>query len=144
MDAVTSYAKRAEHAFNGRDTETLSALWAADIAYEGPGRERAVGRAASIARENALWTAFPDLRADLSRHFEASGDRLVIEGVMRGTHDGTLRLGELELAPTGRRVEMSFVAIFEFEGEVACRERVTWDRLSLLQQLGLVPAEDAA
>lgn len=139
MSAITDYPKRAEDAFNRRDADQLASLWSSGFVYEGPGGERTTGRAASTLRENALWAAFPDIRADLGRHFEAVDGRLVIEGVMRGTHDGPLRLGGLELPPSGRRVEMPFVALFTFTDGLVAYERVLYDRLELLQQLGALP-----
>src|SRR5262245_33349551 len=138
MSATSDYPTRAEHAFNRRDLDALAALWAADFHYEGPGGERTSTREAARERERALWAAFPDIQADLSRHL-ALGDRLVIEGVMRGTHTGPLRIGPAVLAPTGRRLEIGFVALFTFVDGVVAHERVVYDRLELLEQLGVVP-----
>jgi steroid delta-isomerase-like uncharacterized protein len=139
MSAAADYPKRAEEAFNRRDAGTLAALWSPAFEYEAPAGEHTSGRAMAIAREEALWAAFPDIRADLARHFEADGGRLVIEGIMRGTHDGVLRLGALEVPPSGRRMEVHFVALFTFRDGLVAHERVVFDRLDLLQQLGVLP-----
>jgi len=143
MSAITDYPKRAEEAFNARDADGLAALWSPGFEYEGPGGERTSGRSQAILRERALWDTFPDVRADLGRHFEAEAGRLVIEGVMRGTHGGPLRLGALELPASGRRVEVAFVAIFTFAGDRVAHERVVFDRLALMQQLGALPGGEA-
>jgi steroid delta-isomerase-like uncharacterized protein len=141
MSASSEYPARAEAAFNRRDTDGLAALWAPDFEYEGPGGERSTGRAAAIVRERALWAAFPDIQADLSRHLVA-GERLVIEGRMRGTHDGPLRLGSTTVPASGRRIDVAFVALFRFVDGLVAHERVVYDRADLLVQLGVVAAAE--
>lgn len=138
MANPAEYARLAEDAFNRRDVAALAALWDPQFHYVGPGEETR-GRDAAIARERALFTAFPDIRADLSRHWSAN-EHLTIDGAMRGTHDGPLRLGELVVPPTGRPIEVRFAAIFRFAAGLVAFERVYFDRLDLLQQLGLAPA----
>jgi len=138
MPGASDYARNAEDAFNRRDLAALASLWALDFQYEGPGGDRSSTREEAMDRERALWEAFPDIRADLARHFTV-GERLVIEGVMHGTHGGALRIGGVELAPGGRRIEIAFVALFSFADGVVARERVLYDRLELLQQLGVLP-----
>ena len=138
MTNAADYPRIAEDAFNRRDLDALAALWHPDFHYRAPGQETAT-RVEARAREQALWEAFPDMTADLSRHLVV-GDRLVIEGVLAGTHRGTLRLGDTTLAPTGRPVRVQFVAVFAFSLEGARDERVYYDRLDLLEQLGLAGA----
>ena len=138
MTRPHDYPARAQEAFNRRNLEALTALWAPGIHYVAPGEETTT-RAAALAREQALFTAFPDIVADLGRHHWA-GERLVIEGELSGTHDGELRLGKTQLPATGRRVVLRFAAVFAFDGGVVATERVYYDRLDLLQQLGVVPA----
>jgi steroid delta-isomerase-like uncharacterized protein len=135
----SDYPRLAEAAFNGRDLAALAALWVPDVHYRAPGEETRT-RDAALARERALIATFPDVRADL-RRFVAAESRLLIEGRLHGTHDGPLRLGASTLAPTGRAVVVSFVGAFEFEAGRIQRERVYYDRLELLEQLGVVPAE---
>jgi steroid delta-isomerase-like uncharacterized protein len=139
MSGSSDYPTRAEAAFNRRDAAGLADLWAPDFEYEGPGGEHSTGRAAAIVRERALWAAFPDVQADLSRHFVA-GERLVIEGRMRGTHDGPLRLGSMTVPASGRRIDVPFVALFRFVDGLVAHERVVYDRVELLVQLGASPA----
>ena len=139
--SASEYPARAEQAFNRRDADGLTALWASDFEYEGPGGERSTGRAAAIVRERALWTAFPDIRADLSHHLVA-GERLVIEGRMCGTHGGSLRLGSTTVPASGRRIDVTFVALFRFVDGLVAHERVVYDRADLLVQLGVASAAE--
>ena len=52
---------------------------------------------------------------------------------MHGTHRGPFR----GLPPTGRRVDLPLVAIFEFDGPDLLCERAYYDRLTLFMQLGV-------
>jgi hypothetical protein len=50
-----------------------------------------------------------------------------------GTHEGSFR----GLPPTGRRIDVPMVVIFDFEGPDLVCERVYFDRLTLFVQLGV-------
>jgi steroid delta-isomerase-like uncharacterized protein len=139
MPGPAEYPKLAEDAFNRRDLAALARLWAPDFHYSAPGGEETSTREAAVAREQALLDAFPDIRADLGRHL-VCGDALVIEGIMSGTHDGPLRLGDVRIAATHRPMRTRFVGVFSFEAGLVRRERVYYDRMELLQQLGVATA----
>jgi predicted ester cyclase len=44
-----------------------------------------------------------------------------------------------DVPPTGRKVDGPYVNIFDFEGDRVVRNRLTFDRLDLLEKLGLAP-----
>jgi steroid delta-isomerase-like uncharacterized protein len=77
-------------------------------------------------------TAFPDQRNELVslRHAE---DAVIVEFDLLGTHLGPLR----SLPPTGRSFRCRMTAFFLFEGERIVCERVYFDQVSILRQLGL-------
>jgi steroid delta-isomerase-like uncharacterized protein len=77
-------------------------------------------------------TAFPDQRNELLslRHAD---DAVIVEFDLLGTHTGPLR----EIEPTGREFRARVVAFFIFEGDRIVCERVYFDQLSILGQLGL-------
>jgi carboxymethylenebutenolidase len=64
--------------------------------------------------------------------------RVVDELTMRFTH--SIRLDWLlpGIAPTGKRVELPFVAIIQFEGDKIAHEHLYWDQASVLVQVGLL------
>ena len=82
-----------------------------------------------------LLHAFPDLglHANVLRHTE---DAIVIEGVMTGTHRGNYAGFE----PTGRSLDLRAAIFFTFDGRDLRRETVYYDELTLLGQLGVLPA----
>ena len=79
-------------------------------------------------------TAFPDQRLTVDDLF-AEGGRVAVRFTLRGTHLGPL----LDLPPTGRRVEVSGVAIYRVAGGRIAEGWVGFDLPGLLDQLG-VPA----
>jgi steroid delta-isomerase-like uncharacterized protein len=76
--------------------------------------------------------AFPDQRNEtLALHH--ADDAVLVEAVVRGTHRGPLR----NLPPTGREFELPILAIFLFEDDNLVCERVYFDQLTVLRQLGI-------
>ncbi|MBB5168353.1 ester cyclase [Mycobacterium sp. AZCC_0083] len=99
-----------------------------------PGGEIADGPDAVADTYRELFTALPDLHFDiepgsLCHH----GDRVISETRVRGTHRGPFR----GLPPTGRRVDLPVVAVFEFDGPDLVCEHAYYDRLTLFIQLGV-------
>jgi carboxymethylenebutenolidase len=64
--------------------------------------------------------------------------RVVDEMILRFTH--SIRMDWLlpGIPPTGKRVEVPFVAIIQFEGDKIAHEHLYWDQASVLVQLGLL------
>jgi carboxymethylenebutenolidase len=65
-------------------------------------------------------------------------DRVVDELIMRFTH--SIRLDWLlpGIPPTGKRVELPFVVIVQFEGDKVGHEHLYFDQASVLVQVGLL------
>jgi steroid delta-isomerase-like uncharacterized protein len=76
--------------------------------------------------------AFPDQRNRLIALHHAD-DAVVAEFDLLGTHDGPFR----GIPPTGRAFECRCVALFVFEEDRLVCERVYFDSLTILRQLGL-------
>jgi steroid delta-isomerase-like uncharacterized protein len=76
--------------------------------------------------------AFPDQRNELLALHHAD-DAVLVEAVVRGTHKGPLR----SLPPTGREFELPILAIFVFDGDKLTCERVYFDQMTVLRQLGV-------
>lgn len=65
-------------------------------------------------------------------------DALVDEFIFRFTHTIEMDWMLPGIPPTGKRVEVPFVAIVHFEGDKLAREHIHWDQASVLVQLGLL------
>ena len=84
----------------------------------------------------SLANAFPDMRMNVE-DLIAGGDKAVARVGITGTHKGEF----MGVPPTAARVEMQLIDIMRFDAAGLVSEH--WgvaDMLSLLQQLGVVPA----
>ena len=81
-----------------------------------------------------LMHGLPDLHAavDKLRHMD---DGVLVEGIITGTHDGEWA----GIPPSGNRVNVPVVGIFEFDGDRLLCEKVYLDMATVLTQMG-VPA----
>ena len=68
-------------------------------------------------------------------HLFAQKDRVAYWGVYRGTHQGQMG----PFAPTGKPIELHFAGIHRLVGGKIVETWVTWDNLTMLNQLGLYP-----
>jgi predicted ester cyclase len=93
-------------------------------------RHDGTGGVDALLHENL--TAFPDFHFEPSRTVPA-GDTVLVEGVFSGTHLGPWR----GLPGTGRKVRVEMAVIFQFEGADMVCERVYFDLLTVLRQLGV-------
>jgi steroid delta-isomerase-like uncharacterized protein len=84
-------------------------------------------------------TAFPDQRNELVALHHAD-DAVIVEFDLKGTHQGPLR----GIGPTGRSFVCRTLSMFLFDGPELIGERVYFDALTILAQLGLTPGDLAA
>jgi predicted ester cyclase len=90
----------------------------------------------AFKQANIMYTnAFPDFYSTIDMII-AENDLVMVYGVASGTHKGDF----LGLAPTGKKVSWTGVAIYRFndEGKIDGRWQ-EFDGLSLFTQLGLIP-----
>ena len=84
----------------------------------------------------ALLEAFPDLHMNVEDMI-ADGDKTVARVTTTGTHRGDF----MGIPPTGSTVDMQLIDIMRFDGAgQVCEHWGVADMLSLMQQLGVVPA----
>jgi steroid delta-isomerase-like uncharacterized protein len=83
-----------------------------------------------------LLAAFPDMRMDVA-DLIADGDKTVARVNVSATHDGEF----MGIPATGKSVGMALIDIMRFDDEgLVCEHWGVADMLSLMQQLGAVPA----
>ena len=80
-------------------------------------------------------SAFPDLHFTIDEQL-AEGDLVATRLTWKGTHKGTLE----GIAPTGKPVSGTAMLITRISDQKMQEDWVNWDALSLMQQLGVVPA----
>jgi predicted ester cyclase len=82
--------------------------------------------------------AYPDVRLDVEEVI-AEGDRVVVRYTLRGTHEGTTRMG---VAPTGKEVEASIIEILTLADGKIVDKWTNVDFLGLMQQMGASPTPE--
>jgi predicted ester cyclase len=138
---LRDWAKRFVAGWNSHDPEQLLSLVTDDVTWVDPYIPGGVadGKAAVSEWLISTWVAFPDLRFEMVGEPLVSLDRTRVAGAWRGTatFTGPHRTG---LKPTGARVEMTGIDVYEFAGELLCRVVTETDTMPLLVQIGAVPA----
>jgi steroid delta-isomerase-like uncharacterized protein len=75
--------------------------------------------------------AFPDCRMEI-QELISEGDVLAFHYAFTGTHKGAFR----DIPASGKSIAVHGVGIMRFENGQAVEERIAWDSLSLMQQIG--------
>jgi len=125
-------------AFNRRDFSHWGSMLADGFQASYPGAPLLNAEQARQYNQSFL-PAFPDLHFAVERTL-VDGDRVVVEWVASGTHDGPLTAASgATIPPTHRHGSVAGVLISEIRDGKIAREQTYWDQFSLLQQLGVVP-----
>jgi predicted ester cyclase len=80
----------------------------------------------------------PDYQAHLEALI-AEGDMVVARITFTGTHTGLFQLGPRVLTPTGKALREAELLMFRIADGKIVELWATWDRLSVLEQLGALP-----
>jgi steroid delta-isomerase-like uncharacterized protein len=135
--------ERGTDTFNAHDVDGFAEVLADDVTVRAPGGMRGAGKAACVQFFAGWFAAFPD--AHVAVHdFHVAGDVAVEVGTFTGTHDGTLQSAAGEIPPTGRSVSVDYVQVLRFRDGRHVSFNLMFDRLQMLEQLGLAPAATAA
>jgi steroid delta-isomerase-like uncharacterized protein len=123
--------------FNRGDFTHLDEAVAEDYVEHEAGPDEAGGREGFRQFVTRMRTAFPDFRYELDEVI-AAGDRIVLRGRMTGTHRGPF----MDLAPTGRTIDVPVMDVLRMSDAQQVVEH--WgmtDTMAMMQQLGAVPPE---
>ena len=131
--------RRGTDTFNAHDVDGFAAVLADDVVFLAPGPVRGAGTAACTEFFAGWFRAFPD--AHVTVHDVHVVDDVVVEvGTFSGTHDGVLHGAAGDMPPTGRRVQLDYVQVLRFRDGKHASFNLMFDRLLMLEQLGLIPA----
>jgi hypothetical protein len=139
MSDPKAVTDRGLQAWRARDAEAFSECYADDATIVAPGGVELRGPEGA-KQFFAIWTeAAPDNDVTIT-HECVSGSVVVQEGVFSGTHTGSLMAPDGQVIPaTGRSISAPYADIFEVEGDHVKSERLYFDQVGLLTQLGLMP-----
>ncbi|MBB3178377.1 ester cyclase [Variovorax sp. Sphag1AA] len=123
-------------AFIARDTEWMKRHISPDFVRHDPGLPFEVRGPEGVAKlHDALMPAFPDMELPL-QDFVGEGEKVLVRLRVKGTHTGAFG----DLAPTGRKIDIGVLDLFQFRDGVLIEHWALLDNLGLLKQLGALPA----
>lgn len=136
-DELLSIERAGHAAVNAGDVEGMNTFWADDVAmdYVVAGSTPMQGKEMVAGFFSALFQGFPDFHVTQPLEL-ASGNVAVTECVTTGTQQGVW----LGIPGTGRSVRTAHMDIWEFEGTKVNKLTVYDDAVSMMVQLGLMPA----
>ena len=127
-----------ENAMVARDWAAWNSLHAEDVVLHSPDSPGPTqGREKVQAWYKGFTDGFPDLDVK-SLRLLASGDWVVGEYVVSGTHTGTLPGPEGEIPPTNKRVHVPSATFYRVEGGRVAEIHEYFDQLGFMAQLGLI------
>jgi steroid delta-isomerase-like uncharacterized protein len=122
-------------ALGRRDVDAMAALWAPDGVDHIAGQVDAQGPNGVRAYFSELFTAFPDLALRV-RSMVAQDDRVAVHWTATGTMLGAF----MGAAPTGARVELEGIDMFQVADGRIVRNDAVPDGMTVARQVGLLPA----
>jgi len=128
--------------FNAHDIDGFAGMLADDVVFSAPGGMSGEGKQACAEFFGGWLSAFPDARVEVHR-LHITGDAAVEEGTFAGTHNGVLRTPSGDVPPTGHSVGVDYIQVLRFRDGKHVSFHLMYDRLLLLEQLGLIPAPTA-
>lgn len=123
-------------AFLARDTDWMERHIAPEFVRHDPGLPFEVRGPEGVAKlHDALMPAFPDMQLDLE-DLVAEGEKVLVRLMIRATHTGAFG----DMAPTGRRIDVPVLDLFQIRDNRLIEHWALFDNLGMLKQLGALPA----
>jgi steroid delta-isomerase-like uncharacterized protein len=133
------FAESYVEAWNSHDADRIEPLVTQDVVWLDPALPepaRGVHEVKDLMR--AAWVAFPDLRFTSGPMWlDPHEDSMSWAWRMEGTHSGPL--DPPGFAPTGRRIDIDGIDVWDFEDGRISRYRAYYDMADLARQLGVMP-----
>ena len=133
---ISATTRRAYDLINAGDIDGFGDLMAEDFVEHEQTPGFAPTKVGVLEMFRMYRAAFPDLQMHADEVL-VSGDKTVTRVRATGTHQGEL----MGIAPTGKSVDVELIDIMQFnDAGMACEHWGLVDMLSMLQQLGAIPA----
>ncbi len=129
--------ERGTDTFNAHDIDGFAEVLADDAAFSAPGGMRGNGKQACVEFYRSWFQAFSDAHVEV-HHVHFVDDVAVEEGTFSGTHDGVFHTPNGDVPPTGRAVSLDYIHVLRFRGGLHVSFNLIFDRLLMLEQLGLI------
>jgi steroid delta-isomerase-like uncharacterized protein len=131
--------------YSAHDLDALIAMYAEDAELQVVDQPEPLrGRTAIRQYLQAQFDALPDVHVELGTILVA-GASFADEGVVTGTNTGALAQPTGEPLPaTGKALRLPFAELVELANGKVRRQRLYWDQLAALGQLGLLETPQTA
>jgi len=137
-------AKQNVEAFGKGDWASFKAPLSADSVYQELATQRRVQGPDAIVELSKGWRqAFPDAKGTITKAVE-SGDTVVLEILWEGTHNGELKSAMGNIPATYKRVKIPAVQVVTFKGDKIAETKHYFDLMTMLAQIGALPAPATA
>jgi predicted ester cyclase len=136
--------ERSAKAFNDHDGDAIESLSSQDSVLSAPGDLTFTGPTQIRDFLQSWWDAFPDAHTIEREVLYAGTDTFVEEGTFHGIQDGVFRTPMGDIQPTHRPVSGEYISICKCRGDTIVSQYLLFDRMQLLEQLGLVPTAATA
>ncbi len=139
---VREMFEKGTDAFNRHDIEEMGELLTDDVRVKSPGVGEVRGKPSVKAFYKSWVDAFPDARVEI-KAVTCTDDMAIEEGVFTGTHRDALHGPGGDIPPTGRNVRVDYIQIARYRGDKVSAFNLIFDRLEMLEQLGVGPSAEA-
>lgn len=140
MTDIEHAARDSLELFNRGDFDGIRSLLGPGFVYEESGTGRRITDADEVVEAFRAWrSALPDVVGTMER-MVVDGSTVAMEIRWRGTHSGTLGTPSGDIPATGRSVDAWATMWQEWEDGRLVSERHHLDVLTMLAQIGAIPA----
>jgi steroid delta-isomerase-like uncharacterized protein len=141
--SVREAFEKGTEAFNAHDMDAFAETMSDDVTQTAPGGMSSRGKAACVAFYHNWIEAFPDAHVDV-HDVVITDDVAVEEGTFTGTHNGVFHSPMGDIPPTGKPLKAEYIQVMRFRDGECVSTNLMFDRVELLEQLGLMPEPAAA
>lgn len=125
--------------FDGKNWAVLDEFISPDVVMHFAGNPEPMDREGMEQMLGMFYLAFPDLHTTFEDQI-ADGDKVTLRLTFRGTHQGEFQ----GIPPTGKEIEIAAIVIDRIVDGKMVEHWSNMDNLGLMQQLGVIPAPEAA
>jgi predicted ester cyclase len=125
------YVRLATEVLNGKNLDVVDELLHREFTEHVAGEARRIGPEGFKAARRRRNAVFPDWHVDV-QDLIAEGDKVVVRATGHGTHRGEF----MGIAPTGRLISVTWIAIYRVRDGKLAEHWQNIDELGLLKQLG--------
>jgi steroid delta-isomerase-like uncharacterized protein len=131
--------RRMYAALDGHDLGAVESIFAADWVNIDPALPPLRGHGGARQLIGMFAEAFPDFSTTIET-LVAEGDLVAVRCTHEATHQGSF----MGIPATGRHARVSSSGVYRVAGGRLAENRVVFDAMGLLQQLGIIPAPEVA